>query len=446
VRACVLALGSIALVVAAVAWPASAGANATVSKHHHKHHVKKPKLKRNKSLLLGINIPSGASEAEAATAISAAKAIHSRVVRIELRWAALEPVQGEIAPDALAPLENIVNTAAANGLRVITLVQGTPCWASSAPAAIESACVPGAESQANAWPPSNDATFGTFLAKLAAQYRSKLDAIEVWNEPDYAGENYLAGPNKAEAYAGLLKAAYPAVKAVDPEISVLGGAFVGSNGIFLRDLYADGIKGYYDALAVHFYTDTLASLRAIHEVQKQYHDTKPLWLTEVGWPSCYPAEKTQKEQSCVTPKVQAENVVNMTRTLAHTSYVGAEVLYKLTDAGGEDFGALTATGAQKPSFTAIAGVFASPFGNPSPVILRVRHKHGKLIASGSAPVGDLVELEVFKHGKREYLSIFGLTRFNTYSATLPAALGTKGLKIRIHQEGMAPRSGATAHA
>lgn len=441
-RAWSLLLGFIAIACATVGPAATADAHAVGAKHH----AKGLKSKRDESLLLGVNVPGSASEAQAQATITEAKALHAKVVRIELRWAVLEPEQGETSTSWGGELENFVNRAAANGLRVIALVQSTPCWASSAPATIESACVPGGESQADAWPPSNPATFGAFVGALAQHFGSKLDAIEIWNEPDFAGENYLAGPNKAEVYAGLLKAAYPAIKSADPDIAVLGGAFVGSNGVFLSDLYADGIQGYYDALAVHFYSDTLASLRAIHKVQTKYHDTKPLWLTEVGWPTCWPKEKIQKEQSCVTPKVQAENVVNLTRTLAHTPYVGAEVLYKLTDSGGEDFGVLTSTGAQKPSFAAMAGVFASPFGNPAPVTLRVRHRHGTLVASGSAPVGDFMKLEVSKHHKREYLAVFGLSRLNTYSVALPSQLGTSGLRLRVYQEGMSPRTGASARA
>ena len=48
---------------------------------------------------------------------------------------------------------------------------------------------------------------------------------------------------------------------------MLAGSLVGSNGAFLRALYAAGIKGYYNGLSVHFYNLTLASVRSIHEVQ-----------------------------------------------------------------------------------------------------------------------------------------------------------------------------------
>ena len=94
--------------------------------------------------------------------------------------------------------------------------------------------------------------------------------------------------------------------------------------MFLRALYAAGIKGYYDGLAVHFYTLTLASLRSIHEVQLANGDTKPLWLDEFGWSSCWPRYRIQQEQACVTPQIQARNITNMFRALARTPYVAAD--------------------------------------------------------------------------------------------------------------------------
>src|SRR5205814_7992043 len=118
---------------------------------------------------------------------------------------------------------------------------------------------------------------------------------EVWNEPDQGNQLYFAGPNKAKRYAALLKAAYTAIKQANPTVTVLGGSLVGSNGLFLRALYAAGIKGYYDGLAVHYYSLFLASLRAIHETQLANGHSRPLWLDEFGWSRCFPPQRIQEE-------------------------------------------------------------------------------------------------------------------------------------------------------
>jgi len=136
---------------------------------------------------------------------------------------------------------------------------------------------------------------------------------------------------------------------------------------------------------VHFYSLTLASLRSFREVQLANGDTKPLWLDEFGWSSCWPKHKIQQEQACVTPKVQAANIVNVFRSLARTPYVAAEVLYQLQDSRAEDFGVLNEQGAHKPSFAALSRVLAAPFGAPSPVTLSLRRRGSQVVAGGSGP-------------------------------------------------------------
>ena len=282
------------------------------------------------------------------------------------------PVRSNHARLAIA--DRLVNDAAADGIGVVAMVESTPCWASSAPASLLRSCAPGRSGQASAWPPSDPSTYAAFVAYLAQRYGTKLAAIEVWNEPDQANEDYFAGPEKPQRYAAILRAAYPAIKQVNPQIPVLAGSLVGSNGVFLRALYAAGIKGYYDGLSVHFYNLVLGSLRAIHETQLANGDNKPLWLNEFGWTSCWPKHRTQQEQACVTPATQASNLTDIFRSLARTPYVASEVVYGLQDSSSENFGVLNTAGGRKPSFAALAGVMASPFGSPRPVTLRLRRR------------------------------------------------------------------------
>jgi hypothetical protein len=366
--------------------------------------------------------------------IAQAHALGAKVVRTVVPWSMLEPRgASQIEPRALAFADRLVGDAAASGIRVIMTVDSSPCWASSAPAALLRKCAPGQPSKATAWPPGNPADYAAFVAYLAQRYGTRLAAIEIWNEPDQANQLYFAGPNKPQRYATILRAAFPAIKRANPNVPVLAGSLVGANGVFLRALYAAGIKGYYDGLAVHFYTLTLASLRSIREVQLANGDTKPLWLDEFGWSSCWPRYRIQQEQACVTPNVQAANIANVFRSLAYTPYVAAEVLYQLQDSRAEDFGALNEEGARKPSFAALSRVLASPFGAPSPVTLSLRTRGSQVVASGSGPVGDYMELEAFQGSVLRYRALFTLNRFNRYALALPSVLGTSGLRVRVYQ-------------
>ncbi len=386
----------------------------------------------------GINLPglgSGSTPSDADDEIAIARSLHAKAIRVELAWAVLQP-DGPGALDArsLVYLDRLLADASSSGIAVITLVDGTPCWASSAPAALRGGCQSDGRSAASSWPPANPADFAAFVGALAARYGDKLTALEVWNEPDQANEEYFAGPNKPQRYAALLKAGYTAIKQAAPGIKVLAGSLVGSNGIFLRELYAAGIKGYYDGLAVHFYTLTLAALREFRAVQLANGDSTPLWLDEFGWSSCYPQQKIQEEQGCVTPAVQAQNITNIYRSLSRTPYVATDTLYKLHDGRNNQFGVLTDSGAHKRSFTALASVLASPLRSPSKITLKLRRTGGHVLAGGSAPVGDYMRMEVFKSGSLRFRATFTLDRFNHYSLSLPSVLGRRGLRVRVYQE------------
>jgi polysaccharide biosynthesis protein PslG len=390
------------------------------------------------ALLGGVNIGDVARSStpgEADRAIAAAHQLHAKLVRLAVPWSLLEPTgANELEPRALAYTDRVVADAATDGIGVILMVESTPCWVSSAPAALLRKCQPGREAQASSWPPSEPAAFAAFCAYLAERYGTRLTALEIWNEPDQSNEDYFAGPHKAALYAGLLRAAYPAIKRVNPSVAVLAGSIVGSNGLFLRALYAAGIKGYYDGLAVHFYTLTLAALRSIHEVQLANGDSAPLWLDEFGWSSCWPRQKIQQEQGCVTAQTQAANIASALREMAGTPWIAAAVLYKLRDSSDENFGMLSAGGSRKPAFSALARVLASPFGSYSPVTLSLRRlRGGAVLASGSGPVGDFIQLEAFKGSVLRYRALFTLNRFNRYSLVLPSVLGSHGLRVRVFQ-------------
>jgi hypothetical protein len=376
------------------------------------------------------NLPLSLADRE----IARARALHAKLVRTEVPWSALEPDgQGKVEPRALAFLDRLVSDAAESGIGVIAIAYSTPCWASSAPASLLRKCVPGRSAAANAWPPREPSTYAAFVAYLAARYGTRLAAIEVWNEPDQANEAYFAGPEKPQHYAAVLRAAYPAIKQANPNVKVLAGSLVGSNGVFLRALYAAGIKGYYDGLAVHFYNLTLGSLRAIHETQLAGGDNTPLWLDEFGWSSCWPKQKVQQEQGCVSPRVQAANITNLYRSLARAPYVAAAVLYKLQDSTGENFGVLNTKGARKLAFTAFARVLANPFGSPARATLSLSRRHGRGWAKGEGPVGDYMQLEAFQGKVLRYRALFTLNRFNRYAVPLPHVLGTNGLTVRVYQ-------------
>jgi hypothetical protein len=131
----------------------------------------------------------------------------------------------------------------------------------------------------------------------------------------------------------------------------------------------------------------------------------------------------------VTNQVQATDLKNVFRT----PWVAAEIVYELQGSRSEDFGALTGTGARKASFGALRSVFMSPIGKPSLVSVHLSQRGGHVLASGSGPVGDYMQLEAFSGRRAVYRALFTLDRFNRYSLALPRALGTRRLRVSVFQ-------------
>lgn len=191
-RASSKAATGLALVLCALA-PATASAHTP---------PKKP-APASSALLGGVNIGSvgySSVAGEDEGLIADAHALHAKVVRVQIPWAVFEPRSPErVEPGPLATADRLVSEASAAGIRVIMDVDNTPCWASSAPSELLSRCNPSASSQANAWPPSDPADYGAFVAFLAGRYGTRLAAIEVWNEPDESNEAYFAARKNRRA-------------------------------------------------------------------------------------------------------------------------------------------------------------------------------------------------------------------------------------------------------
>lgn len=113
--------------------------------------------------------------------------------------------------------------------------------------------------------PDDPATLGRFVELMAQRYGSKIHAYEIWNEPNLAVEN--GGnivPEDVGHYVEVLKAAYPRIKAVNPDAIVLAAAS-SSSGVtdpnialadeeFYRAMYSYNggeVRDYFDVQAVH---------------------------------------------------------------------------------------------------------------------------------------------------------------------------------------------------
>lgn len=208
-------------------------------------------------------------------------------------WLYLQP-QG---PDSFewGGSDRIIDAALAEGLTPIVRLDGVPEWARP----------PG-----TTWKyldrEQYDA-FGRFLAEFARRYRGRVKYIIVWNEPNLRGEWGDRAPDPA-AYAELLRISYRYLKQGNPDCVVLlaglapntepaGSTVAIDDLVYLRALYDAGIRGSFDALAVHSYgtvypPDDPADPRRVNFARAELiarlaaergDSDKPIFITESGW-------------------------------------------------------------------------------------------------------------------------------------------------------------------
>lgn len=132
------------------------------------------------------------------------------------------------------------------GLKVIVRLGSQPAWASPTP-------LPGIS------PPDKLQDFYDYVFAVASRYKGRVEAYQIWNEPNLAREWGSRAPNPAE-YTELLKTGYQAVKAADPQAIVISAGLAPTtrhdaeampDTYFVQGMYEAGAAPYFDALGVH---------------------------------------------------------------------------------------------------------------------------------------------------------------------------------------------------
>ena len=301
------------------------------------------------------------TEHERAVVLDKLAAANVGWVRIDLGWASFEEHgRGKISRWYQMLADCVVDGARARGLRVLATLWSTPKWANGGkPASV---------------PPSNPEEYGRIAAWAAAHFRGRVQAWEIWNEPNL--EEFFAGRDAAR-YAGLLTRAYPAIKGADPVATVVLGGPSHNDTAWLRRVYDAGARGSFDVMAVHPYQGvadaapetpddgtqyTLAHVAAVRELMVSRGDgDKEIWFTEFGWSSHDNPPGVRSWKRGVTPEQQGDYLLR-TLNLVRTSYpyVTAAFWYnernlRRGDPHLDNFGLLDATLEEKPAYHALRG-------------------------------------------------------------------------------------------
>jgi len=142
--------------------------------------------------------------------------------------------------------DRIVADAEALGVKLLFRLDRQPLWAMP-------------PEDARRGPVADPQDLGDFCHALAGRYRGRVQAYQVWNEPNLAREWQHQPPDPA-GYVALLKACYLGIKTADPTAIVISAGLspTGSGPPeampdmeFLEAMYEAGAAPYFDMLGIH---------------------------------------------------------------------------------------------------------------------------------------------------------------------------------------------------
>ena len=158
-------------------------------------------------------------------------------IRCSMPWYFIQPARNSFD---WTVLDRIVNAVRSRGLFLVGLLGTCPPWA-----AVDAGGTPWTR-------PRLASDYAAFCEAVARRYVGKIDAYEIWNEPNNA--SFFNPAPDATFYTSMVKAAYPKIKAVDGSVAVVAGA-LGSTATssstigaveFLTSMYQNSVAGSCD--------------------------------------------------------------------------------------------------------------------------------------------------------------------------------------------------------
>lgn len=279
--------------------------------------------------------------------------------RVGIDWSLAEPERGGFD---WSRSDRLLNAAVRHGLHPLVLLTYSPAWARAG----------GVEVGNDHGYPADPRTFGDFASAAASRYSTHAQAWEIWNEPNLV--QFFAPAPDVAVYGSLLRAAYEAIHAVQPNATVISGGLAPAGDTqsniapvtFVDQLYRLGANRYLDAIGMHPYTypalptdPASVSYNAFQRMQLMRtrmvdggDAAKAIWITEFGAP-------TTGSAPGVSEKAQADTLTEGIRLARQFSFVAKVFVYTLLDRGRDPtdveqhFGLLRTDRTPKPAYLAL---------------------------------------------------------------------------------------------
>ena len=176
---------------------------------------------------------------------------------------------------------------------IVYVVAATPKWLAIDPCAPHFA--PWLGEGTNSLPHSID-EFNKFIWNITTRYKGRIQAYEIWNEPQLADFMYPYNKKNRKRLAKMTKRAYDTIKSIDPSILVLSASVLprkSSGGMrranrFLRELKRKGWP--VDRITCHIYPEVdsgpISWVILLNEVRKSARrmgGPRLVWVTETNY-------------------------------------------------------------------------------------------------------------------------------------------------------------------
>lgn len=257
-------------------------------------------------------------------------------VRTDFSWSSVERPRGQWH---FEQLDQTVAWAEAAGVQILPILDYDVDWARPAHKHLDLWC--------------------EYVRRVVGRYHQRIRYWEVWNEPNLEGF-WRDKPDPA-AYTRLLKATAETIRAIDPGLVVLLGGTAGLPWQYIEGIYRAGGQESFDVMNVHPYRYPASpeerplyeDLLRLRKLMAQYGDQhKPIWITEIGWP-------THEGPRGSSPERQAQMLA---RAYLIALQAGVEVVFwyefqapeRRSDYNEDHFGIVHRELEPKPAYAALA--------------------------------------------------------------------------------------------
>lgn len=315
------------------------------------------------------------SRAQVDAALADVKSGGAHWIRMNAQWSDIQA--GGPTSWNWVGTDKVIDSANAHGLKVLATLTYSPKWALASQYQNISS-----KGQYEIYEPANVNDYANFAKAAAQRYAAKgVHYYEIWNEANCYF--WKPSPNAAH-YTNLLKAAYSAIKSVDPSAVVISSGLapygsypaVRSDGScinplkFLQDMYANGAKNYMDAIGWHPYNwssgspsqnaawngfyEMYGTSPSVVSIMNSNGDSKKIWMTEFG----YPVGNDSEGSAAVTHNnepLQGQYLTEGYNLAVKSSWAGPIFWYNYQDGAfgtSESFGLNRSDGSHRPAWSA----------------------------------------------------------------------------------------------